>query len=158
MQPFAGFRVGFCPPPKFVLGAAGRFLPCGASATAQRCWAPRISRRGPVRSRRAPAAGDRAFQCRPVCITSTLFLFYAKSVLRAPGEGPLLVAMFFLSAAVAAPFWWQTGRAFRPKPSAFCDDAGDCGVRGDIVAGGGGIWRGVRCCGFLPPVRCSGPI
>lgn len=41
----------------------------------------------------------------PVAVSSTLFLFFVESRLEAPGyEGPLLL-MFFLSAALAAPFW-----------------------------------------------------
>lgn len=41
----------------------------------------------------------------PVAVSSTLFLFFVESRLQAPGlEGPLLL-IFFLSAAVAAPFW-----------------------------------------------------
>lgn len=44
----------------------------------------------------------------PVAVTSTLFLFYVETRLGAPGlEGPLLV-LFFLAAAISAPFW---GRA-----------------------------------------------
>lgn len=43
----------------------------------------------------------------PVAVSSTLFLFFVESRLAAPGyEGPLLL-VFFLSAAVAAPFWGQ---------------------------------------------------
>ncbi len=41
----------------------------------------------------------------PVAVSSTLFLFFVESRLNAPGaEGPLLL-LFFLSAALAAPFW-----------------------------------------------------
>ncbi|RHZ98451.1 sugar:cation symporter [Cereibacter sphaeroides] len=41
----------------------------------------------------------------PVAVTSTLFLFFVESRLRAPGsEGPLLL-LFFLAAAVSAPGW-----------------------------------------------------
>lgn len=41
----------------------------------------------------------------PVAVSSTLFLFYVESRLMAGGlEGPLLL-LFFLSAAVSAPFW-----------------------------------------------------
>ena len=44
----------------------------------------------------------------PVAVTSTLFLFFVESRLQAPGmEGPLLL-LFFLAAALSAPFW---GRA-----------------------------------------------
>ncbi|MFP4044754.1 MAG: MFS transporter [Rhodosalinus sp.] len=41
----------------------------------------------------------------PVAVTSTLFLFFVESRLQAPGmEGPLLL-LFFLAAALSAPFW-----------------------------------------------------
>lgn len=41
----------------------------------------------------------------PVAVSSTLFLFYVESRLKAPGwEGPFLL-LFFLSAALAAPLW-----------------------------------------------------
>jgi glycoside/pentoside/hexuronide:cation symporter, GPH family len=47
----------------------------------------------------------------PLAVSSTLFLFFVESALRAPGwEGPLLV-LFFLAAAASAPFWgWAAGR------------------------------------------------
>jgi GPH family glycoside/pentoside/hexuronide:cation symporter len=47
----------------------------------------------------------------PVAITSTLFLFYAESVLQAEGaEGPLLI-LLFLAAAASAPGWaWLAKR------------------------------------------------
>ncbi len=52
----------------------------------------------------------------PVAVTSTLFLFYVESSLLVPGlEGPLLL-LFFLSAAVAAPFWSKFAENFEVKP------------------------------------------
>jgi GPH family glycoside/pentoside/hexuronide:cation symporter len=47
----------------------------------------------------------------PLAVSSSLFLFFVESRLEAPGwEGPLLV-VFFLSAAISAPFWgWLAGR------------------------------------------------
>jgi GPH family glycoside/pentoside/hexuronide:cation symporter len=48
----------------------------------------------------------------PVAVSSTLFLFYVESVLRAPGwEGPLLL-LFFLAAAGSAPVWTRAARRF----------------------------------------------
>ncbi|MEO1138504.1 MAG: MFS transporter [Pseudomonadota bacterium] len=48
----------------------------------------------------------------PVAVSSTLFLFFVEDRLGAPGwEGPLLL-MFFLSAAVAAPFWARAAERF----------------------------------------------
>jgi GPH family glycoside/pentoside/hexuronide:cation symporter len=48
----------------------------------------------------------------PVAVSSTLFLFFVESKLQAPGfEGPLLL-IFFLSAAVAAPFWGMLAELF----------------------------------------------
>jgi GPH family glycoside/pentoside/hexuronide:cation symporter len=51
----------------------------------------------------------------PVAITSTLFLFYAESVLQTDGaEGPLLV-LLFLAAAASAPGWAQIAKRFSAK-------------------------------------------
>ena len=51
----------------------------------------------------------------PVAVSSTLFLFYVESVLLAPGmEGPLLL-LFFLAAAVSAPFWSCAAARFGPR-------------------------------------------
>lgn len=51
----------------------------------------------------------------PVAVSSTLFLFFVESRLQAPGaEGPLLL-LFFLSAAVAAPFWSRAAERFGPR-------------------------------------------
>lgn len=52
----------------------------------------------------------------PVAVTSTLFLFFVESKLQAPGfEGPLLL-IFFLAAAVAAPFWGVMAERYGPRP------------------------------------------
>lgn len=52
----------------------------------------------------------------PVAVSSTLFLFFVESRLQAPGfEGPLLL-IFFLSAAIAAPFWGSLAERFGPRP------------------------------------------
>ena len=51
----------------------------------------------------------------PVAVTSTLFLFYVRDRLQAPGaEGPLLI-LFFLSAAAAAPLWARLATRIGPK-------------------------------------------
>lgn len=51
----------------------------------------------------------------PVAITSTLFLFYAESVLQAEGwEGPLLI-LLFLSAAASAPLWARAAKRWGAK-------------------------------------------
>ncbi len=48
----------------------------------------------------------------PVAVSSTLFLFFVESRLEAPGmEGPFLL-LFFLSAALGAPFWGRIAEAF----------------------------------------------
>ncbi|TVP72457.1 MAG: sugar:cation symporter [Rhodobacteraceae bacterium] len=46
----------------------------------------------------------------PVAITSTLFMFYAESVLLAGGMEGVLLILLFLSAAVSAPFWARLAR------------------------------------------------
>ncbi|MEM6308154.1 MAG: MFS transporter, partial [Pseudomonadota bacterium] len=51
----------------------------------------------------------------PVAVSSTLFLFFVQNRLNAPGwEGPLLL-LFFLSGAVAAPFWSRAAQTFGAK-------------------------------------------
>ena len=51
----------------------------------------------------------------PVAVSSTLFLFFVESRLDAPGmEGPLLL-VFFLSAALAAPFWGKLAEQYGPR-------------------------------------------
>jgi GPH family glycoside/pentoside/hexuronide:cation symporter len=107
--PFAGFAVGFA-----VLAFAG----CIAMQ-------PEWSTEGV-----APSTGFKAVlsdalarrlllialvNAAPVAVTSTLFLFFVESRLEAPGyEGPLLL-VFFLSAAVAAPFWGALAERFGPR-------------------------------------------
>lgn len=52
----------------------------------------------------------------PVAVSSTLFLFFVESRLDGAGwEGALLV-LFFLSAAVASPFWSILARRYGTKP------------------------------------------
>ena len=52
----------------------------------------------------------------PVAVSSTLFLFFVESRLDAPGwEGPLLL-LFFLSAALATPFWGSAAERWGAKP------------------------------------------
>ncbi|MEM8729914.1 MAG: MFS transporter [Pseudomonadota bacterium] len=52
----------------------------------------------------------------PVAVTATLFLYFVESRLMAPGaEGPLLL-LFFLSAAVSAPFWGKAAERYGAKP------------------------------------------
>ncbi|TVQ02678.1 MAG: sugar:cation symporter [Roseinatronobacter sp.] len=46
----------------------------------------------------------------PVAITSTLFLFYAESVLQAEGMEGVLLILLFLSAAASAPLWARLAR------------------------------------------------
>jgi GPH family glycoside/pentoside/hexuronide:cation symporter len=98
-RPFAAFAFGF------------------AALVLLAVWAMRREW-GQVQLTPAPSAfailGDRKTQglltlalvnAAPVAVTSTLFLFFVESRLEAPGlEGPLLL-LFFLSAALTAPFW-----------------------------------------------------
>lgn len=51
----------------------------------------------------------------PVAVTSTLFLFFVESRLDAAGwQGPLLL-LFFLSAALASPFWSRAAERYGAK-------------------------------------------
>ncbi|MEN8891448.1 MFS transporter [Planktotalea arctica] len=52
----------------------------------------------------------------PVAVSSTLFLFFVESRLDAPGQEGVLLLLFFLSAAGAAPIWgfWAQKYGIRP--------------------------------------------
>ncbi len=56
----------------------------------------------------------------PVAITSTLFLFYAESVLLADGWEGVLLILLFLSAAVSAPLWSRLAQRFGAKTALLC--------------------------------------
>ena len=108
--PFAGFAVGVC-----VLALAALIMMRGE-------W---------VSDGLPPSVGFRAVlndplarrlllialvNAAPVAVSSTLFLFFVESRLLAPGfEGPLLL-LFFLSAAISAPFWGKLAERFGTKP------------------------------------------
>ncbi|MFK7870011.1 MAG: MFS transporter [Roseobacter sp.] len=51
----------------------------------------------------------------PVAVSSTLFLFFVESRLDAPGFEGLLLLIFFLAAAVAAPLWGRLAEAIGSK-------------------------------------------
>ena len=149
--PFAGFAVGFA-----VLGAAGVFAMRGEwhSTGVEGTTGIGVVLRDPVARRLLVIA---LFNAAPVAVTSTLFLFYVESVLRAPGwEGPLLL-VFFLSAAVAAPFWGKLAERFGPKPVLLAAMTLAIVVFAGTLRWGRGIWRGLCWCA-LPPVQCWGPI
>jgi GPH family glycoside/pentoside/hexuronide:cation symporter len=52
----------------------------------------------------------------PVAVSSTLFLFFVESRLDAPGQEGVLLLLFFLSAAVAAPIWGFLAQKYGIKP------------------------------------------
>lgn len=52
----------------------------------------------------------------PVAVSSTLFLFFVETRLLAPGMEGVLLLLFFLSAALAAPFWGMLAERFGVKP------------------------------------------
>ncbi|MGP9790093.1 MFS transporter [Roseinatronobacter sp. NSM] len=115
-QPFTGFAVGFA----LVAGLAlwAMRAEWGALATPRETAAPAL----PLRHILADATARRLLlialvNALPVAITSTLFLFYAESVLQADGwEGALLIVLF-LSAAVSAPLWARLARRVGAKPA-----------------------------------------
>ena len=51
----------------------------------------------------------------PVAVSSTLFLYFVESGLQAPGYEGLLLLLFFLAAALAAPVWGTLAVRFGPK-------------------------------------------
>lgn len=52
----------------------------------------------------------------PVAVSSTLFLFFVESQLRAPGQEGLFLLLFFVSAAAAAPIWGLLAQRYSVKP------------------------------------------
>jgi GPH family glycoside/pentoside/hexuronide:cation symporter len=52
----------------------------------------------------------------PVAVSSTLFLFFVESRLDAPGQEGVLLLLFFISAAVAAPLWGMLAQRHGIKP------------------------------------------
>ena len=51
----------------------------------------------------------------PVAVSSTLFLFFVESRLDAPGQEGVLLLLFFVSAAIAAPIWGFSAQRFGIK-------------------------------------------
>ncbi len=139
--PFAGFAVGF-----ILLAAAA-------------VWAMR----GEWRAADLPAStgfgtvlGDPVarslllialFNAAPVAVSSTLFLFYVEIALEAPGyEGPLLL-LFFLSAAVAAPFWGLLAERFGGKRVLLAAMVlGIISFGGALFLGPGDVWAFAVIC------------
>lgn len=108
--PFAGFAVGFA-----VLALAAVLAMRGEWSTAGLAPSTGFAAvlRDPLARRLLLIAMVNAA---PVAVSSTLFLFFVESRLQAPGfEGPLLL-IFFLSAALAAPFWGSLAERFGPRP------------------------------------------
>ncbi len=83
----------------------------------------------------------------PVAVTSTLFLFFVESRLQLPGlEGPLLL-VFFLSAAVAAPFWARLARRTGARPALMAGMALSILAFGfALTLGSGDLWPFVAIC------------
>jgi GPH family glycoside/pentoside/hexuronide:cation symporter len=107
--PFAGFAVGFA---VLALASVLAMRPeWGASGLAPSTGFAAVLR-DPLARRLLLIAMVNAA---PVAVSSTLFLFFVESKLQAPGfEGPLLL-IFFLSAAVAAPFWGMLAERYGPR-------------------------------------------
>ena len=108
--PFTGFAIGFA-----ALGLGSVFAMRGEWRGADIAGPTGIAvvLRDPIARRLLLIA---LFNAAPVAVTSTLFLFYVESVLRAPGWAGALLLLFFLSAAVAAPLWGKLAERFSPKP------------------------------------------
>ncbi|MEL6452272.1 MAG: MFS transporter [Pseudomonadota bacterium] len=108
--PFAGFAVGFA-----VLALAAIVMMRGEWVSAG--LPPSVGFRAVLQDALARKLLLIALvNAAPVAVSSTLFLFFVESRLESPGmEGPLLL-LFFLSAAIAAPFWGQLAERFGTKP------------------------------------------
>lgn len=108
-DPFVGFAVGF-----LVLAIAAGFAMRGEWGTRGLAAATgfAVVFKDPLARRLLLIA---LINAAPVAVSSTLFLFFVESRLEAPGfEGPLLL-VFFLSAAIAAPFWGRMAESFGSK-------------------------------------------
>ena len=57
------------------------------------------------------------FNSLPIGLTATLFLFYVEYRLEAPSHAGPMLLLFFLAAAIAAPFWGRVAESFGPKPT-----------------------------------------
>lgn len=109
--PFSGFALGFA-----VLGLGSVWLMRNQWTAPARSEETSLSPSGfgavlhdPIARRLLVIA---LINAAPVAASSTLFLFFVESRLQAPGwEGPLLL-LFFLCAAVAAPFWGMLAARF----------------------------------------------
>ncbi len=107
--PFAGFAAGFA---VLALAAWASMRPEWSTAGLGASTGFAAVLRDPLARRLLLIA---LVNAAPVAVSSTLFLFFVESRLEAPGfEGPLLL-VFFLSAAVAAPFWGTLAERFGPR-------------------------------------------
>ncbi|WP_439562799.1 MFS transporter [Roseinatronobacter sp.] len=113
-QPFTGFALGFAMMAGLALWAMRSEW--GRLAAPQRVDAPVLRLREIAADRIARRLLLVALvNALPVAVTSTLFLFYAETVLQADGwEGPLLI-LLFLSAAASAPLWARLARRIGAK-------------------------------------------
>ncbi|MGJ8616834.1 MAG: MFS transporter [Sulfitobacter sp.] len=87
------------------------------------------------------------FNAAPVAVSSTLFLFYVEIALEAPGfEGPLLL-LFFLAAAIAAPFWGLLAERIGGKSVLLCAMVlGIVAFGGALFLGPGDVWLFALVC------------
>lgn len=110
--PFAGFAIGFAVLTAVALWLMAAEWRVGAKVTLPAGGFGVVLRDGVARRLLLIAL----LNATPVAITSTLFLFYVESLLKAPGwEGPLLL-LFFLSAAGSAPLWARLAGRYGAKP------------------------------------------
>ncbi|MCC5966996.1 MAG: MFS transporter [Natronohydrobacter sp.] len=113
-KPFTGFALGFALVALIALLAMRAEWPAfRATSTAQgpsmrEIFADPIARRLLIIA---------LVNATPVAITSTLFLFYAESVLQTGGMEGVFLILLFLSAAVSAPLWSRLARRMGAKPA-----------------------------------------
>ncbi|MGJ8627048.1 MAG: MFS transporter [Sulfitobacter sp.] len=139
--PFVGFAIGFI----VLAGAAG--------------WSMRHEWRAaglPKSTGFAVVLKDRVarslllialFNAAPVAVSSTLFLFYVEIVLQAPGYEGVLLLLFFLAAAVAAPFWGLLAESFGSKQVLLLAMVlGITAFGGALFLGPGDVWLFALVC------------
>lgn len=113
-KPFTGFALGFALVALIALLAMRAEWPAFRSASTAQGPSMREIFADPIARRLLIIA---LVNATPVAITSTLFLFYAESVLQTGGMEGVFLILLFLSAAVSAPLWSRLARRMGAKPA-----------------------------------------
>lgn len=113
-KPFTGFALGFALVALIALLAMRAEWPAFRATSTAQGPSMREIFEDPIARRLLIIA---LVNATPVAITSTLFLFYAESVLQTGGMEGVFLILLFLSAAVSAPLWSRLARRMGAKPA-----------------------------------------